>query len=471
MSNFDFDNEPEDQLDILELVKKYENASKRDAALFFEEEDYEAIVDYYLHQSRFDVALEVTNKSIVQYPYSAALLFKKAQVHFNLKQLAQALETLDIAEIYDSSDIDIHMLKSEIFTFQSRYGEAIEILKSIIETADVLDLPDIYLQMCDIYEDWEKYFEVYNYLILCLEIDPINEEALHRFNYCVEITDRFEESIPFILQLIDKDPYSKFAWYNLACAYRGLDAYEKSIDAFEYVIAIDEEADFVYQDMAELHYKNGQFSKALEVIKDLSDNFEADDEIYFLQGKCHEALGNTKMARYCYRKAVHNNPSMSEVYFRIGETYKQDGQWEQAYKSFQKANELEKEQYDFCLAMAGAAIEIGETEVAIDACETAIDIFMNRYEAYFILGKVMAVNGDTETAREVLMKGTEVCKSAIELNYAICAIAFMENKNKEGEVLLRMLLEEDAELYETLFDFNDELNENLFIQRILSEYI
>jgi hypothetical protein len=47
----------------------------------------------------------------------------------------------------------------------------------------------------------------------------------------------------------------------------------------------------------------------------------------------------------------------------------------------------------------------------------------------------------------------------------------MENKNKEGEVLLRMLLEEDAELYETLFDFNDELNENIFIQRILSAYI
>lgn len=471
MSNFDFDNEPEDQLDVLELVRKYENASNRAVTPFFEEEDYEAIIDYYLQQSRFDVAFEVTNKSIAQYPYSAALLFKKAQVYFNLKQLVQALEALDMAEIYDSSEIDIYMLRAEIFTFQSRYEEAIAILKSIIETADKADLPDIYLQMCDIYEDWEKYVEVYDCLIMCLEIEPTNEEALHRFNYCVEITDRFEECIPFVLQLIDKNPYSKFAWYNLACAYRGLDAYEKSINAFEYVLAIDEEADFVYQDMAELHYKNGKYSKALEVIKDLCNEFEADDEIYFLQGKCYEALGDTKMARYCYRKAVHDNPSLSEVYFRIGETYKQDGQWEQAYKSFQKANELEKEQYDFCLAMAGAASEIGETEVAIDACETAIDIFMNRYEAYFILGKVMAVNGDTETAREVLMKGTEVCKSAIELNYAICAIAFMENKNKEGEVLLRMLLEEDVELYETLFDFNDELNENIFIQRILSAYI
>ncbi|HOU47069.1 MAG TPA: hypothetical protein PLL99_04650, partial [Chitinophagales bacterium] len=90
---------------------------------------------------------------------------------------------------------------------------------------------------------------------------------------------------------------------------------------------------------------------------------------------------------------------------------------------------------------------------------------------YVVLGKIMAINDDTVTATQIIAKGIEVCKSTVELQFALCAIAFMENKNKEGEVLLRMLLEEDAELYETLFDFNDELNENIFIQRILSAYI
>jgi tetratricopeptide (TPR) repeat protein len=188
------------------------------------------------------------------------------------------------------------------------------------------------------------------------------------------------------------------------------------------------------------------------------------------KGKCHEALGDMKMARYCYRKAVHDNPSLSDAYFRIGESYKHEGLWEQAYKSFQKANELEKEQYEFCLAMAEAAMEISETEVAIDACETAIDIFVKRYEAYFILAKLMALNSDTETAREILIKGAEVCKTTIELNYAICAIAFMENKPKEGEVLLRMLLEENFGAHQTLFDFSEELRENVTIGNILAEY-
>ena len=435
MSNFDFDND--NNINVAELIAQFEQSVKNDHTPFFDQDDFEAIVEYYEEKGQFEQAMLAVEKSLQQYPYSSILLIKKAQVYFELKQLNLALEILEKAEIYDSSEIGIYLLRAEIFTFQSRYKDAIDILEKLLETSERDDLADIYLQMCDVYEDWEKYFEVY----ACLKIEPNNEEALNRFNYCIEITDKYEESIPFHKKLIDINPYNEFAWYNLACSYRGVDEYENAIEAFEYVLAINDDADFVYQDIAELHFKKGEFVKALEVIKDMCNTFEADDEIYFLQGKCHEALGDMKMARYCYRKAVHDNPSLSDAYFRIGESYKHEGLWEQAYKSFQKANELEKEQYEFCLAMAEAAMEISETEVAIDACETAIDIFVKRYEAYFILAKLMALNSDTETAREILIKGAEVCKTTIELNYAICAIAFMENKPKEGEVLLRMLLE------------------------------
>ena len=468
MSNFDFDND--NNINVAELIAQFEQSVKNDHTPFFDQDDFEAIVEYYEEKGQFEQAMLAVEKSLQQYPYSSILLIKKAQVYFELKQLNLALEILDKAEIYDSSEIGIYLLRAEIFTFQSRYKDAIDILEKLLETSERDDLADIYLQMCDVYEDWEKYFEVYDCLVACLKIEPNNEEALNRFNYCIEITDKYEESIPFHKKLIDINPYNEFAWYNLACSYRGVDEYENAIEAFEYVLAINDDADFVYQDIAELHFKKGEFVKALEVIKDMCNTFEADDEIYFLQGKCHEALGDMKMARYCYRKAVHDNPSLSDAYFRIGESYKHEGLWEQAYKSFQKANELEKEQYEFCLAMAEAAMEISETEVAIDACETAIDIFVKRYEAYFILAKLMALNSDTETAREILIKGAEVCKTTIELNYAICAIAFMENKPKEGEVLLRMLLEENFGAHQTLFDFSEELRENVTIGNILAEY-
>ncbi len=470
MSNFDFDNDSNEQINVSELIAQYEQSVQNNHTPFFDEDNYEVIIEHYEEKGDFERALEVTEKSLLQYPYSSILLLKKAQVFFEMKQLNASLDILEKAEIYDSSELGIYLLRAEIFAFQSRYTEAIEILENLFNTADPEDFADIYLQLCDVYEDCEKYFEVYDCLVNCLKIDPNNEEALNRFNYCIEITDKYEESIPIHKQLIDINPYNQFAWYNLACAYRGINEYDEAVNAFEYVLAINEDADFVYQDIAELHFKHEEYKKALAVIKEMLDTFEADDEIYFLQGKCHEALGDMKMARYCYRKAVHDNPSLSDAYFRIGETYKNEGHWEQAYKSFQKANELEKEQYDFCLAMAEAALEIGETDVSIDACETAIDIFMNRHEAYIILGKIMAVNGDTVTATEIIAKGIEVCKSTIELQYALCAIAFMENKIKEGELLLRNLLEHHFSQHDLLYDFNEDLVNNININNILAEY-
>ncbi len=469
MSSFDFENEHSDN--VSELVALYEEAVKQNKSPFFDQEAYEHIIEYYEEKGNFENALEVADRSLLQYPYSSALLLKKAQVHFELKQLIISLELLEKAEIYDATELGIFLLRAEIYTFQSKYQDAIDILEHLLQTAERDDLPEVYLQMCDVYEDWEKYEEVYKSLLACLALEPGNEEALNRLNYCIEITDKYEETISLHKQLIDINPYNHLAWYNLACSYRGIDAYEKAINAFEYVLAINEDADFVYQDIAELHFKHGAFDKALAVIKEMCDSFEADDEIYFLQGKCHEALGDMKMARYCYRKAVHDNPSLSEAYFRIGETYKHEGLWEQAYKSFQKANELEKEQYDFCLAMAEAALEIGELEVAIDACETAIDIFVKRHEAYFILAKIMASNGDSVTAKEILKKGIEVCKSSIELRFAMCALSFMDHQTKEGELLLRELLTENNTLHELLYDFSEALRDNTQISLILADYI
>ncbi len=470
MSNFDFDNDNDDQINVTELVAQYEQSVRSERTPFFDQDDYEAIIEYYEDKGNYENALEVTEKSLLQYPYSSILLLKKAQIYFEIKQLDISLDVLEKAEIYDSSELGIYLLRAEIFAFQSRYKEAIEILENLFETADVEDYSDIYLQLCDVYEDCEKYFEVYDCLVKCLQVDPNNEEALNRFNYCIEITDKYEESIPFHKSLIDINPYNQFAWYNLACSYRGINQYAKAVNAFEYVLAINEDADFVYQDIAELHFKNEEYKKSLSVIKEMLDTFEADDEIYFLQGKCHEALGDMKMARYCYRKAVHDNPSLSDAYFRIGETYKREGLWEQAYKSFQKANELEKEQYEFCLAMAEAAMEIGEIDVATDACETAIDIFMNRHEAYFVLGKIMALNNDTITAEQIISKGLEVCKSTIELQYALCAIAFMENRIKEGELLLRNLLDLNFSKHKVIFDFYADLSESIIINNILAEF-
>lgn len=471
MSNFDFNNEEEEEnINVSELVERYENSVKDERAIFLDHDEFEYIIDYYYHHSRVEDATKVIERALEQYPISAGFLSRKAQVLFDIKEVEEALQLLDIAEMYERSESAVYFLRSDIYKYLGRYDEAIEVMQNLLSQPDVMDIADIYLQMCEIYEDWEKYNEAYDCIVASLEIDPLNEEALERFTFCITMTSKYEESLPIHLRMIDENPYSYLAWYNLANSYRGLDKYELAVDAFEYAIAINEDEEYLPFELAELHYKFKQYQKALDVLKDMCEVYDSDEDVFFLQGKCHEALGNNKMARYCYRKAVHENPIMSEAYFRIGETYKIDGQWEQAYKAFQKANELEKEEYEFCLAMAEAALEIGESDVALDVCETAIDLFVKRHEAYFTMAKIMATYGDFENALAVVDTGLKICKSTIELEYAKCAITFMSNKNKDAEILLRKLLQEHYIMHDYLYDFCDELSQDNFVQEIIADF-
>lgn len=440
MEPFEFDDEQNENIN--DIVEKYENSLRENASLFLDPEAFEILADYYELRGELNQAMSVIDQALEQHPFSSLLLIKQAQIYFENKKCPEALAVLDKAEIIDSSESGIYLLRAEIFTFLSKYEAAIEILQQRIKESDEEDLADIYLQMADVYEDWEKYDEVFHCLKNCLTVDPENEEALNRINYCMEITEQYERSRVFHEQLINESPYSVFAWYNLACAFKGMHKFDEAIDSLEYVLAINEDLDFVYQDITELHLRNKNYPKALEVIKDYEQRFDADEDIYLLKGQCHDALLEYKLSRYYYKKALHLNPNIAEAYYRIGESYKAEDNWEQAYIFFMKAAEMEKSDYDYQIVAAEAAQVMKEIEKAIEIAEVAIDISAARFEAYLLMAQIFLQAGDPDTALEILEKGIIFCKSTIELKFAKVGVEYYMGHKQEAMIQLMLLISE-----------------------------
>lgn len=470
MEDFEFEFEKEDGL--FSLIERYESAQRNNKQLYFDQEAYETIIDFYLDTNRNEEAMKVTDLALSQYPYSAYLWLKKAQGLFEMKKCNQAIEILDKAAMYDSSEIGITLLKAEILAFQGNYMPAIELLKQQEEQViDSTDIIDINLLKADILEDCEKYNDVFECLITCLKIDPENEEALERINYCTEITERFEESIKLHQKLADDYPYNEFIWYNLASAYRGAKQFAEAIESYEFVLAINEQLDYVYQDMAELYHHNKEYDNAINILKDFETLFSPDEDVYFIRGECYEAKGDLKMARYNYKKACHVYPAFAGAYHKLGETYKLEDMWEQALKSFSKAAELDEREYDYWLSTAEAAMVLGKSEQAIDACESCIDLVVNRFEAYIILSKVFLMCNDLEVAIEIIDKGKEICKSTIEFKFAECAILFYENKPKEAFLRLENLLQENADKHLFMYYMLPELENITEIKLLIAKYL
>lgn len=472
MDFFDFDNDEFENADeIRELIQQFENSVRQNKPAFFDQDDFESIIDYYEQIAQYDKALRATEQALQIHPNSPSLILRKANLAFQLKDTATAFELIELIQSLDANDIGSYILKAEILTAQSRYKEALDILKNLENTIESDDLVDICLQISDIYEETSRYDHVFEYLQKCIIINPDEQEALRRINYCIDVTQLYDEGITFFQHMIDMYPYNHHLWYNLGCAFRGIGLTEKAIEAFEYVIAISEDEDYAYIDMIELLIKEKNITKALDVINDLTEVYEPDEEVFLLHGKCFEELGNYKLARYYYKKALHLEPAFGFIYYKIGETYKKEGLWEQAYQAFQKASELEKEMYDFHIALIESAMEINEIEIAIDACEAAIENYINKEDAYILLAKIFFNLNDFETALEILHNCKRTCKEHTQAEHAEIAVLFMQNKVKECELKLTYLMEEDNLNSDYIYKFHQELEDNNDFQMLIIHYL
>ncbi|MCO5229702.1 MAG: tetratricopeptide repeat protein [Chitinophagales bacterium] len=439
MDPFDYENEEEES--IQDIIEKYEYSLKHNTSLFLEPESFEILVDFYNLQDGYSNAYRIIEQALEQHPTSSLLLIKKAQLQFENKDVQFALKTLSIAEAIDFNELGVHLLKAEILTYLSQHEEAISILQYWETRVEYEDLVDVFLQMADVYEDWEKYDTVFEYLKKCLLLEPTNEEALSRINYCMEITREFKKSKEFYELLIDKHPYSALAWYNLATAYRGMNEIDKAIDTLYYVIAINEDFAFPYQELAELYFQKQDYKKALEAIKDFESRFNGDEDSYLLCGQCHEALKEYKLARYYFKKALHIQPNIADAYFRIGETYKAEDNWEKAHNFYLKAAELDGTEYDYQIIAAESAQVIGDLDKAVELAEIAMDVSPIRFEAYILLAQIFLLSDDSDTAMEIIEKGIGICKSVIELEYAQISVLYYSGLKQEARLLLRLLLE------------------------------
>src|SRR6187431_2983645 len=102
----------QDREELKELLLQYDNLKSGKSHSFIEEEAFESIIDYFDEQEELVKALEATEYAIVQYPYSSSLLLKRADLLIASKRYKEALHNLHQAEILDTSDINLYILKT-----------------------------------------------------------------------------------------------------------------------------------------------------------------------------------------------------------------------------------------------------------------------------------------------------------------------------------------------------------------------
>jgi tetratricopeptide (TPR) repeat protein len=447
----------QDNEEIRELVKQFQNLKAGRGHSFLEEEAFEKIIDYFDDVEDLPQALEAAEMGIEQYHNSSVLLIKKADLLIATRHYHEALKILNHAELLDSNDINLYILKTDVYLALDQQEKAVALLQNALQLFEGQERIELLFELADVYDDYEEFDKIFDCLKLILEQEPNNEEALYKICFWTDFTGRNEESIRLHQQIIEDYPYSELAWFNLAAAYQGLKLYEKAVDAYKYAVAIDEKFDYAYRNMGDAYIRLRKYKDAIEVLEKVLELSRPEDVIYEAIGHCYDRLKNYAQARFYYRKASHLNQGDSKLYYKIACTYIHEEQWSMAVKQLETAMQIHRLQPEYNLAMGECKMQMGEYKEAIQYFSNVVRQRPRNISSWEALIRCLYQGEFFEEALEQVKAAIKITEGKPIFVYYLSAIYLALGKTKEGLIQLEAALTASPKLLKKLIQLNPAL--------------
>jgi len=460
----------EDREEIDELLNQYENLRNGRGNSFLEEESFEKIIDYFDDKDDLAKALEVAETGLEYFPYSSQLLIKKADLLLATRRYTEALTILEQAELFDSTDINLYILKTEAFLALDQQEKAVHLLEEALLLFDGEERVDLLFELADVYDDYEEFDKVFDCLKLILEMEATNEEALYKICFWTDFTGRNEESIRLHQSIIDDFPYNELAWFNLGAAYQGLKLYEKAIDAYQYAVVIDEKFDYAYRNLGDAYLRLRKYREAIEALQKVLELSMPEEVIYEAIGYCYEKLKNPAQARFHYKKAVHLNSAESRYYYKIAGTYMHEGYWESAIKNLESAMSINKSQPEFHFSLALCYIEIKRIKEAVIHFTQFIKARPKNVKGWKELIKCLYDAEYFDEALEQIINAQKNTENKPLFIFYKSAVLFEIGKSKEALLQLELAMKQSPSSVKYFIELNPSLLQHPSIVEIISSY-
>jgi len=459
-----------DRESITELLKLYYNLRNGQKTGFIDEDDFEKIIDYFDDEEDLTKALEAAETAIEYYPFSGTLLIKKADLLLAARKYKEALQILERAELFDGTDINLYILKTDAYLAMDMQEKAVEILEQAVSSFEGNEKIELLFELADVYDDYEEFDKVFDCLKVILEEDQTNEEALYKICFWTDFTGRNEESIKLHLKIIDEHPYNELAWFNLAAAYQGLKLFEKAIDAYQYALAIDEKFDYAYRNIGDAYIRLRKYKEAIEALEKVLEISKPEEVIYEAIGHCYDRMKNFAQARFHYRKALHLNPDDAKLYYKIACTYYNEGQWTSAVKQLESALKIQRLQPEYNLLMGECKMQLNEMKEAIQFLSTAVRVRPRNISGWEALIRCLYYAEFYPEARQQALAALSHTNNKAIFLFYLSAVLFAMNKSKEALLYLEKALSGSPKHLKKFVQLNPSILQNPLVVDMIAQY-
>ncbi len=300
-------------------LRKFEQMLKTKLTYFFDAQEFEYIVQYYIDFGKINLAKKAVKIGNKQHPKNINILLLKSEILILEDRLESAKRILFFIHKIEPNNIDAYIQKATILSKLKKHNKSIEILSKCLKYSEYK------------FEVWHliamEYLTIGNfkkamvYFKLCIENEPSDHQILYNLIYCIDNLKLHKEAVEILNEILEKDPYNELVWLELGKQYLELNDNKNAINSFDYAILCDDEFSAAYVEKGKVLQKNNNFLDAIENYQ-FSLTLESPSAfIYLRMAECFKMLRKDTLEMKYYKLSIKEDPNYEESWLALIEYY------------------------------------------------------------------------------------------------------------------------------------------------------
>ena len=450
-------------------LSKFESMLKTNSVYFFDSVEFEEIIQHYLDNGKHSLAKKAVKLGLEQHPSSVVLKLLKVELLIFEDKLQKATKLISELESVEPNNEDLLIQKATILSKNSKHKEAIDTFRKVLHFTE--DKVDIWSMIGMEYLYLDDFQNARLNFANCIEVDYEDYSSLYNVVYCFDMENNHEEAITFLNKYIDTNPYCEVAWHQLGRQYFVLNKFKLALRAFDFAVLIDEGFIGGYLEKAKTLEELERYEEA---IQNYLITLELDDPtafVYVRTGECYQKLGDLETAVKYFKKAVHEDPLLDKGWLLLTNLYQDDKQYQKALNYISKAIQIDEDNPFYWRKYAEINLKLNFYEEAVSAYRKCIELTDNSLENYIALSDILLFLGEFKEALKIIIKAKNIYKEFAEIEYRLCGLFMLTNKEKYSLLHLKNGLAIDADYREIIKELYPTVFENEKVQLIIKSFL
>jgi tetratricopeptide (TPR) repeat protein len=426
-----------------DLVQRYEQFLSGKATGYFDVEELENIVEYYLRRGRTKESNKAIDLGLQLHPNNSALKTKRAKIYLITGDNQKAYRVLDSLAEY--SDYEVVLLKIEVLLKLERLAEAKNLADKLIDDESD-DLDNVCLDIAYLYMGQSENDIALNLLEKGYNFNKENIELLYELAFCYEQSENFDKAIAINSQIIDIDPFANEAWFNLGQLYFALQDFPKALEAYEYALVIDENDSLTCIQKAHVHFQLNQFEEAIDAYEDYKNisgygNWQTDIFI----AECYEKLEKYDESITYYKQSLEEHIENYDALTGIAICLLEQEKFAESKPYIERALVLNVEAADAWVYMAEAYIGLNDVDNALLAYIKSISIDPEQPDTLMAIANICMEKAEFELAIKYYLAAEEKDEYIEYANLFVAVCYFKLGNLKKSTNYLRKAILKDKD--------------------------